>query len=160
LRRIAFGVPAPNNVKFFFIYQKSDRETAVRAIYEYFLNGFKGDFPFPKMQDYIKQPFEIEDKSSHIVYDNLDEAVAIVQKAIKNKDRIPDTKYFAIYLNPVPKSDKDPERNNIYYRIKKILLYEGISSQVIKSEHLYKNGKFKKDFNTFLPHIEIAILAK
>lgn len=154
------GVPAPNNVKFFFIYQKSDRETAVRAIYEYFLNGFKGEFPFPKMQDYIKQPFEIEDKGSHIVYDNLDEAVAIVQKAVKNKDRLPDTKYFAIYINPVPKSDKDPERNNIYYRIKEILLYEGISSQVIKSEHLYKNGKFNKDFNTFLPHIEIAILAK
>ncbi len=153
-------VPPPNNVKFFFIYQKSDKETAVKAIYNYFLNGFPHpQFSFPKMQDYIKQPFEI-DLTGNIEYENLDEAISTVHKAIKNKDRLPDTKYFAIYINPVPKADKDMMRNNIYYRIKEILLYEGISSQVIKTEHIYKNGKKNNDFNTFLPHLEIAILAK
>lgn len=152
-------VPPPNNVKFFFIYHKPERLFAVKAIYDYFLNGFKGQFSFPRMQDYIKQPFEI-DKEGSIAYDNLNEAVSMVQKAIKNKDKLPDTKYFAIYINPVPKADKDVQRNSIYYKIKEILLYEGISSQVIKSEHLYKNGKYNQDFNTFLPHLEIAILAK
>ena len=39
-------------------------------------------------------------------------------------------------------------------------MYEDVLSQVIKSEHLLKNGKPNKYFNTFLPHIEIAMLAK
>ncbi|HQX74598.1 MAG TPA: hypothetical protein PK298_16950, partial [Chitinophagaceae bacterium] len=56
--------------------------------------------------------------------------------------------------------EKDKERVNIYYKIKEILLYEDVLSQVIKSEHLYKNGKPNSYFNTFLPHIEIAMLAK
>ena len=152
-------VPPPNNVKFFFIYYKPERGTAVKAIYEYFLKGFQGQFSFPRMQDYIKQPFEIDTEGS-IAFDNLDDAITVVQKAIRNKDKLPDTKYFAIYVNPVPKADKDINRNGIYYRIKEILLYEGISSQVIKSEHIYKNGSYNSDFNTFLPHLEIAILAK
>lgn len=153
-------VPPPNNVKFFFIFQKSDKQTAVKALYNFFLHGFKHErFPFPKMQDYIKQPFEI-DITGNIEYEKLEDAVTTVHKAIKNKDKLPDTKYFALYVNPVPKSDKDIARNSIYYRIKEILLYEGISSQVIKAEHLYKNNQANPDFNVFLPHIEIAILAK
>ena len=67
---------------------------------------------------------------------------------------------MALFVNPVPKLEKDETRKNIYYKIKEILLYEGVLSQVIKSEHLYKNGKPNSFFNTFLPHIEIAMLAK
>ncbi|MBX7108630.1 MAG: hypothetical protein K1X61_08305 [Chitinophagales bacterium] len=77
------------------------------------------------MEDFISQPFELEEKGS-ISFDNIDDAVSVVQKAIKNKDRLPDTKYFAVYISPVPKWEKDPKRNSIYHRIKEILLYEGI----------------------------------
>lgn len=67
---------------------------------------------------------------------------------------------MALFVNPVPKLEKDEGKKSIYYKIKEILLYEGVLSQVIKSEHLYKNGKPNSFFNTFLPHIEIAMLAK
>jgi hypothetical protein len=154
------SVPPPNNVKFFFIYQKSDKDTAVKTIYNYFLNGFPHErFPFPKMQDYIRLPFEI-DLTGNIEYEDLSVAISTVHKAIKNKEKLPDTKYFAIYINPVPKADKDLGRNSVYYRLKEILLNEGILSQVIKTEHIYKNGKKNNDFNTFLPHLQIAMLAK
>ena len=147
-------VPQPNNVKFFFIYHKPDREGAVKNIWQYFLNGYEGQYPFPNMQEFIHLPFELETNGS-IVFDNIDEAVSVVQKAIKNKDKLRDTKYFAIYISPVSKLEKDPKRNNIYHRIKEILLYEGISSQVI-----WKDNIAKPSFNLFLPNIETAILAK
>jgi hypothetical protein len=147
-------VPKPSNVKFFFIYHKPDREQAVKSIWQYFLNGYAGQYPFPKMEEFISQPFELEDNGS-IAFDNIDEAVAVVQKAIKNKDKLPDTKYFAVYVSPVPKWEKDPKRNSIYHRIKEILLYEGITSQVIWKENIAKPA-----FNLFLPNIETAILAK
>jgi len=147
-------VPKPSIVKFFFIYHKPDREHAVKSIWQYFLNGYAGQYPFPKMEEFISQPFELEENGS-IAFDNIDDAVTVVQKAIKNKDKLPDTKYFAVYISPVPKWEKDPKRNSIYHRIKEILLYEGITSQVIFKENIAKSA-----FNLYLPNIETAILAK
>lgn len=145
-------VPTPNNVKFFFIYHKPDREQAVKSIWLYLKEGYKGQFP--RMEEYISQPFELEENGS-IVFDSIDDAVSVVQNAIKNKDKLPDTKYFAIYISPVPKWEKNIKRNSIYHRIKEILLYEGIASQVIWKENISKDS-----FNFFLPNIETAILAK
>jgi hypothetical protein len=150
----------PSNFKFFFIYQASDKAGAVTELYKYLNSGYKDDrFPFPRMQDYIKMPFEL-DISKNIEFDTVQNAVAAVKNAVRNTDWLPDTQYMALFVNPVPKFEKDEERKNIYYKVKEILLYEGVLSQVIKSEHLYKNGKPNSYFNTFLPHIEIAMLAK
>ncbi|WP_332912645.1 hypothetical protein [Algoriphagus boritolerans] len=150
----------PSNFKFFFIYQKADKATAVTELYRYLHSGWKDDrFPFPKMQDYIKVPFEL-DITKNVEFESVENAVADVRNAVKNADWLPDTQYMALFVNPVPKLEKDETRKNIYYKIKEILLYEGVLSQVIKSEHLYKNGKPNSYFNTFLPHIEIAMLAK
>ena len=150
----------PSNFKFFFIYQSADKATAVTELYRYLHSGYKDDrFPFPKMQDYIKVPFEL-DISKNVEFDTVENAVATIKNAVKNAEWLPDTQYMALFVNPVPKLEKDETRKNIYYKIKEILLYEGVLSQVIKSEHLYKNGKPNSFFNTFLPHIEIAMLAK
>lgn len=151
---------SPANFKFFFIYQASDKQTAVKALYGYLHNGFKHErFPFPKMQDYIKIPFEL-DITKNVEFTCIENAINTVKNVVKNADWRSDTRYMALFVNPVPKADKDIDHNAIYYRIKEILLYEGIASQVIKTEHLYKNGKYNNDFNTFLPHLEIAMLAK
>jgi len=150
----------PSNFKFFFIYQASDKAGAVTELFKYLNSGYKDDrFPFPKMQDYIKVPFEL-DITKNIEFDSVENAVATVRNAVKNAEWQPDTRYLALFVNPVPKLEKDEERKNIYYKIKEILLYEDVLSQVIKSEHLYKDGKPNSYFNTFLPHIEIAMLAK
>jgi hypothetical protein len=150
----------PNNFKFFFIYQASDKATAVTELYRYLNSGYKDNrFPFPKMQDYIKVPFQL-DTSKNIEFDSVENAVATIRNAVKNADWEPDTRYMALFVNPVPKSEKDEAKKNIYYKIKEILLYERVLSQVIKSEHLYKGGKSNSFFNTFLPHIEVAMLAK
>jgi len=150
----------PSNFKFFFIYQASDKAGAVTELYRYFNSGYKDDrFPFPRMQDYIKVPFEL-DITKNIEFDNVENAVSTIRNAVKNAEWLPDTQYMALFVNPVPKLEKDETRNNIYYKIKEILLYENVLSQVIKSEHLWKYGKPNNYFNTFLPHIEIAILAK
>lgn len=150
----------PSNFKFFFIYQISDKAGAVTELYKYLNSGYKDDrFPFPKMQDYIKIPFEL-DISKNVEFDTVANAVTAVKNAVKYADWLPDTQYMALFVNPVPKLEKDVQKVEIYYKIKEILLYEGVLSQVIKSEHLYKFGKPNSFFNTFLPHIEIAILAK
>jgi len=61
----------PSNFKFFFIYQQSDKAGAVTELYKYLNSGWKDDrFPFPKMQDYIKVPFEL-DISKNVEFDTV-----------------------------------------------------------------------------------------
>jgi hypothetical protein len=56
----------PSNFKFFFIYQASDKAGAVTELYKYLNSGYKDErFPFPKMQDYIKVPFELDISKKH-----------------------------------------------------------------------------------------------
>ncbi|MCB0535990.1 MAG: hypothetical protein KDE33_00540 [Bacteroidetes bacterium] len=153
-------VPPPNNVKFFFIYQKDQKSTAVKALYDFLKDGYKHDrWPFPPMEEYISQPLQL-DLEANIEFEHIDTAFETIRKAVKTMDKKPNTRYMALFVNPVSKFSKIAAHVNIYYRIKEVLLYEGISSQVIKSEHLYRNGQPNDYFNTFLPHIEVAMLAK
>lgn len=150
-------VPPPNNVKFFFIYQQNQREKVV-PLYNYFTKGFfegKNSYAsFPSMNEFICQPFQLEDNVS-IQFNSLSDAITTVEKAIKNKEKLPDTKYMAIYISPVSKLTVTPQQKHIYYRIKEILLQHGISSQVIYTDNIALSS-----FKYFLPNIEIAILAK
>ncbi len=153
--------PAVNNVRFFFIYWKQDRESYVIPLYNYFKNGFfvkddKGSNEkiFPDIKSYIKQPLLFEENFS-ISFDLIKNAVSTVQEVVRNKTFIPDTQYIAIYVSPVSKAETDPDKFKMYYQIKEILLKYDITSQVV-----YKENIKKPKFNIHLPNIEIAILAK
>jgi hypothetical protein len=143
-------VPAPNNVKFFFIYQDAD-QSLVDKLKGYFLNGFKYH---PNMQAFIHQPFSFDD-SLNISFKTPEQAVRTIWENIKDKDKNANTKYLAIYISPIAKYDPDYEKRRIYYRIKEMLLTYGYLSQVI-----FKNNITKDAFNYYLPNIQIAILAK
>lgn len=145
-------VPMPNNVRFFFIYQASDKQTHVKTIWNYFTKGYKG---FPDMGRFIHQPFSLDDNHAHIEFESIDTAFDTVKKAMSDKVKLPETRYCAIYISPVSKFETDPVKKRVYYQIKELLLYEGIASQVIFRENVSKEA-----FNYFLPNIEVAILAK
>jgi hypothetical protein len=150
-----------NNVKFFFIYHPEDKATAVKNIYNYFNNGFykkneKGQEykAFPDIFTYIKQPLLL-DIASNIEIQDKTNIVAEVDAAIKNTVRTPNTQYVAIYISPIAKTEENTELLNVYYKVKEILIKHEISSQVIFNQNLSK-----KDFNYYLPNIEVALLAK
>ncbi|KPM46583.1 Piwi domain-containing protein [Jiulongibacter sediminis] len=153
-------VPPPNTVKFFFIYQKNQKNTAVKTLYNFLKDGYKHDrWPFPPMEEYISQPFQL-DLDANIEFENIDTAFETIRKAVRTLNKEPETRYMALFVNPVLKLSQNTDHVNIYYRIKEVLLREEIASQVIKAEHLWQNGKPNDFFNAFLPHIEVAMLAK
>ena len=143
-------VPAPNNVKFFFIYQENDKSLC-NEIKGHFLNGYKGH---PNMQAFIHQPFSFDD-DLNICLKKFDYPIENIWVNIKNRIQEPNTKYFALYISPVSKFDEDYEKRRIYYRIKEMLLTNQYHSQVI-----FKENVLSSSFNYFLPNIQIAILAK
>lgn len=152
---------AANNIRFIFIYQQSDRTGAVARLYNYFKDGMKAKdqqgneyTAFPPIHDFIKQPLLFDDGAG-ISFQNINTAVQEVQKGVKNLQKKPGIQYIAIYVTPVSRFVDDEEQKKVYYRIKEILLQEGITSQVV-----YKDNISKDAFKYYLPNIEIAILAK
>lgn len=150
-----------NNVRIFFIFQESDRTTAVAKFYEYITKGYtvsdggkNGRKLFPNLTDYIKQNFEIN-KEDTITFTSIDTAITEIKAALKEKTFDPDIHYLAVYFSPVAKTEQETSRHNVYYRIKEMLLQYGVTSQV-----LFKDNIYNKSFNYFLPNIEIAMLAK
>lgn len=149
------------NVRFLFIYQEKDKLGTVRTLFNYFEKGLYAKDPqgneyqaFPPISNFIKQPM-LFDGNKGISFQNINTAVAEVQKQIKNLDKKPGVQYIAIYVTPVDRFVEDDEQKEVYFRIKEILLQEGITSQAIYRENIHKDA-----FRYYLPNIEIAILAK
>ena len=146
-----------SNVRFFFIYHKPDRNFAVKTLYKYFTEGYKspeGYLYFKPLKTYIKQPFLI-DKDTSIAFESPETALREVKQGLLNLEKQPNTKYVAIYVTPIHKTETDEQRKMLYYQVKEELLKHDISSQVI-----YKDNIGHKDFSFYLPNIAIALLAK
>lgn len=160
-RKGPYKPTAANNVRFIFIYQAKDRKGAVATLYKYFKEGFKSKdqqgndyLAFPPIHDFIKQPLLFDDNGG-IPFNDITTAVQEIQKGVKNLQKKPGIQYIAIYVTPVNRFVEDEEQKKIYYRIKEILLQEGITSQAVFRDNINKDA-----FKYYLPNIEIAILAK
>ena len=147
-----------DHVKLFFIYHKDDGEYIKDTLYEYFINGWhrpvnRVEKHLANLQNYINQTLSI-DKAKRIVFENKETIFEEVAEQLKQFSDS-SSKFVAIYISPIAKSEKDHPQHFAYYKIKELLLNKGISSQVLFKEHLGK-----EDFYYFLPNIYVALLAK
>jgi len=150
-----------NNVRFFFIYHEPDREKYIKVLYQYLTEGYyktneSGELyqSFPDLVTYIKQPLYFE-KEDSIAFKSTSTIVEEIRNALLTKDLKQDIRYIALYISPISKLNPDLSKHIVYYRVKELLLQRGITSQVI-----YKENIFNRNFQFFLPNIEIALLAK
>lgn len=139
------------NIKFLFIYQNRDD---ANNLYLYLRNGLKH---FPGLLSYIGIPVTLpEQNQKGLKYENTTTLTQELQRFLHNeyKDNI-NSETLAIIIGPFKKYESDEEESEVYYRVKKLLLEKGISSQFINSTTI-------KDLNFHyaLPNIAVAILAK
>jgi hypothetical protein len=155
--------PTPrNNVKFFFIAHKNEKEVCGK-LYNIFkdgleksVNNYTGEirYKFKPLAEYIKQPFNT-DKNGSIFFENFDTAAQEISAKLQAKTFDKDCFYIALYISSVYKDDTYNPYYDIYFKIKELLLDKGITSQAI-----YKDQPDKTGFNFHLPNIATAILAK
>src|SRR4029078_5673306 len=81
--------------------------------------------------------------------------VAEITAAIQQLQFDSQTNYAALYISRIKRDSLDEETDEVYFRIKELLLHYRITSQVI-----YKNNIDNPSFNYFLPNIAISLLAK
>lgn len=160
-----FQATKRKNVKFFFIYHKSN-QSICEQLYKTFLNGLGAytnkatgeiTYKFKPLSHCIKQQFNTEQGGS-ISFEKIETAVSEIQTKLNEKFAGVDTKntlYVALYISPVSKDDINSPYHSIYYRVKELLLDRNITSQVIN-----KDNPSKSAFNYHLPNIATAILAK
>jgi hypothetical protein len=156
-------LPTPrNNVKFFFIAHKNEKEVCGK-LYNIFkegldksVNNYTGEirYKFKPLADYIKQPFNTAPNGS-IFFENLETATQEISVKLQAKTFERDCFYLALYISPINKDDTNNPHHCIYFKIKELLLEKGITSQAI-----YKDRPNIAGFNFHLPNIATAILAK
>ncbi|MFN8385862.1 MAG: Piwi domain-containing protein [Anaerolineales bacterium] len=140
--------PPEKNIKFIFIFHEEDKEFA-NKVYSYLKRGFKS---FPGLESFVKIKFEIDtDNSIRFTQHN---PIQEIKASLENIHFEHNAIYAALYISRIGK-DTDDEDDEIYYKIKEILLQRQITSQVILKEKINNPS-----FNYFLPNIAIALLAK
>ncbi len=148
-----------NHLKLFFIYNKADGDFIKQHLYNAMVKGWKGkvnkqDKEAEPLHLYINQPFSF-DASRQIAFTDNNTIFEEVREQLKDFKPEPNVRYVAIYVTPIKKDDKTHPQHNAYYKIKELLLYKDITSQVI-----YKDNIDKSNFYYFIPNIYIALLAK
>lgn len=102
----------------------------------------------------ILQPFNTDPKGS-VYFRSAETAVEDIRVGLQKKAWDDDAFYVARYISPEDRDDPNPERHNIYYKVKEMLLERGVTSQAIYNENPGKNA-----FQFHLPNIKTAILGK
>jgi len=154
-------MPTPrNNVKFFFIAHRRDKDVTAK-LYNIFKEGYEktvnpdtGEikYKFKPIAEYIKQPF-ITDKDGNIFFESLLTAKKEISTQLQVKKFEKNYFYMALYIG----SENDPEipYDDIYFKIKELLLEKNIISQTIMIDFLNK-----PNFESYLQNIATTILAK
>ena len=155
-----YSATEKTNVRFFFIAQESQKDVC-RSLYCILKDGMvknpsTGAYfqKYKSLADDILQPFNT-DKNGSIFFQSVETAVEDIRAGLAKKQWDDNAFYVALYISPVDRDDPNPERHDIYFKVKEMLLEKGVTSQAIYNENPGKNA-----FQFHLPNIKTAILAK
>lgn len=143
------SMPLDKRVKFIFIFHEDDRDFA-NKIYSYLKKGYKS---FPGLESFVNIKFEIDTARS--IQFTEHNPISQIQAAIQGMQFESNVKYAAFYISRIKKDSQEEEYDEVYYKLKEILLQHTIVSQVIFKEKINDPA-----FNYYLPNIAIALLAK
>lgn len=145
-----FRPPSQRHIGIFFIVHEDDKKEVANRLANYLKNG-KGYFPgLPK---YANTPMQFMDE--HIVFTDDENPLPEIQAQLQQMSFDERMQYLAIYLSPIHKDEPDPEKRNVYYRVKEELLKYRVSSQVVDRDNVKD-----ENFQYYLPNIAVAVLAK
>ncbi len=138
-----------NKVQLLFIYQNRDD---ANNLYLYLRNGLKH---FPGLLSYVGVPVTLSG-DKRLNYSDATHLPETLEDFLRTEYPVslyPNT--LAIVIGPYKKYESDDEESNAYYKVKKLLLDKGISSQFVSDASIRD-----QNFHYALPNIAIAILAK
>jgi len=143
------SLSSKNLIRFIFIFHEDDKDYA-NKVYSYLKKGYKS---FPGLESFVKIRFEIDTEKSVRFTEN--NPIPQIDAALHQIRFEPDNVYAAFYISRIKKDADNDEDDEVYYKLKEMLLRRGVVSQVI-----FKDKINDPSFNYYLPNIAIAMLAK
>lgn len=151
------------DIVLFFICREQDIAMAT-AVYQYMKgerSGFDGLGKYAGIHFQTSRGLSVYFKDA---YNPLPQICSELDKRIFD----PAKTYFAIYLSPVGKWEKNPAKKAVYYKLKEELLHRGILSQSLEVDKNWPGRKtdannvavLKDGFQFYMPNIAVAMLAK
>ena len=162
--------PPANDVVLFYIYPNNFDRNQLNNLYKYFLEGYGNVSPYQGLSHFIGLKSRGIGRFS-IAYNSIDpNAAQYIAQQLEEPQRIehlnnPNITFLCLFLSPISKNDADPEKHELYYKVKETLLRHNIASQCIDTnkllEQLTADGKTGKDsFKYSLQNMSVAINAK
>jgi len=142
--------PKTAHTELFFIVHEGDAKSHANKLYTYLRDGLGH---FPGLSDFTQIPVRLS--TDHITFLNADNPLPEVKRKLRDMDFNDRKRYAAIYISPIDKSEKDPQKHRVYYRLKEELLKYNVTSQVINRKSVTDSS-----FAYYLPNIAVALLAK
>jgi len=109
---------------------------------------------YPGIKRFAGIPLAVHDKP--IVFSNRENPLPEIEKALGRRRGEFGEDTIAFYISPISKDEPDPEKRQVYYRVKERLLQDCITSQTIDLEKIKEKGS--KRF--WMPNLALATLAK
>lgn len=145
-----YRTPANPFVVIFIIVAENKSDSTGQKLY----NALKGTSSgFKGINDFVGIPITVHDK--FVTFKNEENPFPEIEHKLKIMKFDASKQYAAIYISPISKTEKDPLKHKIYYKVKEELFKYRATSQVI-DEHTIE----KDDMTFSMPNIATALLAK
>jgi hypothetical protein len=136
---------------FIYICHENDKAFA-NEVKEWFKGTKSG---FSGLKSFVKLPYG-GDNANSIIFKDIENPIDEIREQLAVKVFDTETyNYVAIYISPFSKSETDPDKHSVYYKVKEELLKYSITSQVIDKAKINNDG-----YQYYLPNIAIALVAK
>lgn len=142
--------PAVSHIELFIIVAEEDSKMAGNTLYSMLKDGtghFEGLNAFARIP--------VNHSEHHITFTDTDNPLPEIRQALQQMHWKENVHYGAIYISPIHKTDPDPKKFRVYYRLKEELLKYNITSQVI-----HRDSVHNASFAYYLPNISLALIAK
>ena len=145
-----YEAPRSSHIELFFIVEERDAKQVGNRLYGYLKKGIGH---FPGLKAFTRVPVYVSKKN--ITFTDGEDPLPEIKQKLRTTNFKEGVRYGAIYISPIDKGEKDPQKHRVYYRIKEELLKYQITSQVID-----RMSVLNTSFAYFLPNIAVALLAK
>jgi hypothetical protein len=142
--------PPISHIELFIIVAEDDAKTVGNDLYTMLKNGtghFKG------LNSFARIP--VHHSEHHITFSDTENPLPEIRKTLQQMHWKEDVHYGAIYISPIHKTNPDPKKFRVYFRLKEELLKYNITSQVI-----HRDSVHNPSFAYYLPNISLALTAK
>jgi len=141
-------LPSTRHFQAFIISTESGRDTK-----KHLEQHLKGESGYTGFQSFSRLPI-VYNEALNFEMKDIHEELELLERHIEQIEKDPEVQYLAFYISPFSKYGNHPKDQEVYFKVKEMLLKRQMVSQVIDQ------NKVSGPINYWIPNISFALTAK